>query len=189
MLLGSVSSIGNDAAHFAQAVALVIGGFWAYWKFLRGRTFRNRAELRVTASILVANGDAALRVTASMRNTGLSRLPLLAGEKAVLVDWLPRARWTLSKRSVYWGNAEGLRRVVVFKDHAELEPGELIADELLIPVPSPRADEAPMAYRVRIGVSTRRFPARFTDKRRLWSANTVVPGILTPLVNDDAPSL
>lgn len=37
--------------NIVTSAAIVIGGVWAYFKFVRGRTFANRGELSVSASI------------------------------------------------------------------------------------------------------------------------------------------
>jgi len=174
LTLSSISGIAQVAADLAQVAAVVVGGFWAYWKFFRGRTFRYRAELSVSGEFLTLGNAGALRITADLRNTGLSRIPLLPGEKVVLVDWLVSDQLELSDRAVYWGPLQGRRRVVIFEEHEGLEPGELISDSVLVPVPLPSEADGPLAFRVRMLVTTKKLSLRRGSQRRLWSANSVL---------------
>src|SRR5438128_683810 len=63
--------------------AVVIGGIWAYFKFVRGRTFARRAELDISPA-LEQNADSLyLSVTITLKNTGLSKLPLNRDMKVI----------------------------------------------------------------------------------------------------------
>jgi hypothetical protein len=61
------------APAIAAAVA-VIGGAFAYAKFLRGRTFHPAALVTLAASEVQAWGQSALRVDVSVKNGGLAAL-------------------------------------------------------------------------------------------------------------------
>lgn len=172
--LASIASVAGAAADIAQVAAVVVGGFWAYWKFFRGRTFRYRAELAVSGHCLSLGEMAGLCITVSMRNTGLSRIPLLAGEKVVLVDWLSSEQFALSDQAVYWGPQQGLGRAVIFEEHEALEPGELISESVLVPVPAPSEADRPLAYRIRMLVTSKKLSPRRDINRRLWSANSII---------------
>jgi hypothetical protein len=64
-------SVGNWLSYLLnalQAVAIVVGGFFAYYKFVRGRTFHRRAELSVDAELIDgASEPKAVRRTSSWK--------------------------------------------------------------------------------------------------------------------------
>jgi len=59
----------------AKILAIVLGGGAAYYKFLRGRVFRPRMEVALSAQWLLAEKQQFLKVTAALKNTGASRIP------------------------------------------------------------------------------------------------------------------
>src|SRR6266545_2898743 len=61
-----------------STAAIIVGGTWAYYKFVRGRTFAKRAELEVTGELLDADELRALRARVTLRNTGATKIPLRA---------------------------------------------------------------------------------------------------------------
>lgn len=185
LVLADLNAVSNEAAHFAQVVAVVAGGAWAYWRYVRGRTFGARGDLTLSASLWASESDpayAAIAVRASLRNTGLSRIKLAYGKKIVLVDWVPRGRWMLSENELYWGPGAGMRQVVIFDDQDMVDSGEAIVDDVIIPVPSPLLPDRPLAYRVRGYVTRgRSWPARRLKwKQDAWSAHAIVPGGMCP---------
>jgi hypothetical protein len=130
----------DAAASAAQALAIVIAGFWAYFKFFRGRTFAKRAELSVTATVLRTRRPT-LKVRATMRNTGLSKIPLRT--KAVLVYGVyaaPTEKNPIATRDVQIGPAKK-----IFKAHGWVEAQETISDEILRLLPQ---DDEALAYRI-----------------------------------------
>jgi hypothetical protein len=184
-VLANLNAISNEAAHFAQVVAVIAAGAWAYWKYVRGRTFGARADLTISATLWSSVADpthAGLAVSASLRNTGLSRITLAYDKKTVMVDWVPHERWMLSENELYWGPRAGIRQAVIFGDHDMVDAGEMIADEVVIPVPSPWLSDKPLAYRVRAYV-TRDHSWPVTQMKRKqysWVAHAIVPGGLDP---------
>ena len=74
----------QGAGAIVQAVAILAGGGWAYFKFVHGRTFAHRGELDIRSSFVVAAGEVgALHVCVTFRNTGLSQIPLSENAKQV----------------------------------------------------------------------------------------------------------
>jgi hypothetical protein len=184
-VLADLNVISNEAAHFAQAVAVAAGGAWAYWKYVRGRTFGARADLTIRATLWSSEADpmhAALAVSASLHNTGLSRIKLAYDKKIIVVDWVSRERWMLSQNELYWGPRAGRRQAVIFGDHEMVDPGEVIADDVIIPVPSPSLADQPLAYRIRAYVTRSRScqTRPFKRKQNSWVAHAIVVGSLHP---------
>jgi hypothetical protein len=132
-----------------QTLAVVVAGVFAYYKFLRGRTFAYRAELDATAELVKLSAADALRVHATLKNTGPSKIPLRT-----------------TRLRVFGGDNKGstiqwkrLTTVDVFAEHHWIESQETISDEVLIPLPPPDTPR-PRACRVEFVL--------FTSRRRLW---------------------
>lgn len=166
-----LTDVTQPAAHITQTVAVLVGAGWAYMKYVRGRTFRYRAELEVEARALDFRGDPALLVLATMRNEGLSRIRFSdSRQKIVYVDALDEAAW-LPDANIGWGDDPPRMQTRLFAHHDWIEPGEEIREQLLIPVPS-RPGFQPIAYQVRGWV---RAPRRRRDLGQAWTANAIVP--------------
>lgn len=154
----------DGLAAIAQALAIVVGGLWAYFKFLRGRTFASRAELGVAAAPLPGE-PRALKITATLRNAGLSKLPLRT--QAVLLYGIS-ARPTEENQTGTVERRIGKARKI-FAAHGWVEAGETIADELVLLLPDP---DGWIAWRVECRVYER----RKGEGGLRWTANVVVAG-------------
>lgn len=172
----------SSVSNLVQAAAILIGGAWAYQKFVRGRTFRYRAHLAIKARLLDFEKDPVLRVQLVMRNEGLSKTDLsLQDEKQVVVRALSRNEWWPDV-NIEWDESKAVARTRLFQAHTWLEPGETIEDDLLIPVGGD--DRKPIAYRVRAIVKAprggviRSVIARLSDRPRklqVWTIDLIVP--------------
>jgi hypothetical protein len=61
-------------ANVTQSLALLAAGMWAYFKFAKGRTFRDRLTPNVSGRFVSIDGSVFLVVTAQMKNVGLSKV-------------------------------------------------------------------------------------------------------------------
>jgi len=61
-------------ANVTQAFALIAGGVWAYFKFAKGRTFRDRLIPTVNAEIVLMDGRVFLVATIQIKNVGLAKI-------------------------------------------------------------------------------------------------------------------
>jgi hypothetical protein len=151
-----------------QASAIVIGGAWAYFKFIHGRTFKNRAEVDVTARPLDPAGELIL-VEVTMTNTGLRKIAIGEGSrKVVQLDRLAQGDWDPGV-TIRWGEdpRDALVSRPVFRTHDWVEPGETIREEVVLAPPEPGPPV--VAYQVRL------FVAVEGRKPVAWTANAVVP--------------
>jgi hypothetical protein len=78
-----LNTITGAVDNIVTSTAVVIGGIWAYFKFIRGRTFAHRAELDVSLSLERTVGPTYLCAIVTVKNTGLSKLPLNKDLKAI----------------------------------------------------------------------------------------------------------
>jgi hypothetical protein len=158
-----------------QALAILVAGAWAYWKFVRGRTFRRRAELTIDSAELVGGAAAAIRAQATLRNTGGADIPIRV---AVLRGSVADGD-ELDKGDVRWNR---IVSVPLFSDHAWIESNETVHDDVLIPLSPAVTPVAPRGYRVTAIVVERRGKRwRWFGKVRpgaiSWTAHSIVlPG-------------
>src|SRR5262245_25092379 len=129
------------AQNAVAAAAIIIGAVWAYYKFLRGRTFSHRAELSILGVLLEGHGRSGIRVRASVKNLGLTKLPLRL--KIVRVLAIGEEGWDDSE----W---RWVKSVPAFEAHDWLEPQEIVTDELLVPLRAGESDA--LAYVVQLVV-------------------------------------
>ena len=149
----------TTAAAVVTAVVAVVGGSFAYAKFLRGRTFQPVALLTLTAAEVQVWGQPALRVDVSIKNGGLAALRMdEAYSQRVDIFIANEAAWQAAAISpdgvVLWhSKGDPYRSVDLF-----LEPGLLS-----YAVPRYRdaqfrelSDPLPRAYRLEAGEETAR---------------------------------
>jgi hypothetical protein len=168
--------IAKGVAAVAQVIAVVVGGTWAYFKFVRGRTFSKRLELAVEGVLIGRDNDYAVIVTASLRNPGLAVVALSETAKSTYLYGLAATDW-LSDASVEWGTH--LRVTPLFEEHEWIEAEEVITDRVLVPVPAPTDPSGTwLAFLVTAIVA--RSPGTFR-KGLAWNAATVVPCGFVPV--------
>ncbi len=151
-----------------QAIALVIVGMWAYYKFVRGRTFAYRAELEVTGELVSVAKARGMRASVSLENAGASDIPLRVG--AVRLYALPAHG---DAEDVDWQQVG--RSVRIFSEHGWVEAQETIRDEVALRLPTTGDQVGVLAYRVDAVVYERRKDARGGIR---WTARVVVPNEL-----------
>ena len=142
------------AQNIVQTCAIIVGGVWAYYKFVKGRTFYRRAELTVNGTLLLASGSVAVRAQIMFQNTGAAKIPL----RAKIVE-----------ASVYRGDVDDKGRAVwhefgnapLFAEHDWLESQETIVDDILIPVPD-------MPHVLAYCVTAKAFERRGNARGKRW---------------------
>ncbi len=148
--------------------AVIIGGVWAYFKFARGRTFANRAELSVSAHFSRSVGHLYLCITVTLKNTGLSRLPLNDKMKAIRIFQIVNQP-NDGPRETEW------KRIItlpILEHHEWIEAQEPVTDTVVYRLPAQGQNDAHHeAYQVDVIVGARRRP--ITRKRVQWQARTV----------------
>lgn len=135
-----------------KVLAYLVGGAWVYFNYFRGRTHRPRLETRVACEQLSVAAPVLLRVTASAKNAGLSKVDLTdQGSGAVIHGYeLTTGTWkTLQAYSI------------LTKEHQWIEPGETILDEILV-----RLDAAYPAFLVELWLNS--------TSKVTWVAKTIV---------------
>ncbi|CCK64167.1 hypothetical protein [Mycobacterium canetti] len=140
------SNIASGASSIVTAVAVLIGGVWAYRKFVQGRTFKPRLCATMNAQWhFLSDVGHVLRVRIDVKNIGASRVVLTPRGTGLTIafpaetqtteahrstdKWWPDIRW--EKVRLLEGGAQA-RTFVVLKEHHWIEPGESVSDEFLL---------------------------------------------------------
>jgi len=141
-----LSHLTSAASSFVTALAVVIGGIWAYRKFSRGRTFKPRLSAEVTAywHVLPDVGHV-LQVRIGVTNIGATKLSLVPRGTGLTIgfpatrqttaahrgtdEWWPDVRWE-NVRKLEGGDQD--RTFVILKDHQWIEPSETVYDDFLL---------------------------------------------------------
>lgn len=149
----------DAVASLTQALAIVLGGLWAYFKFVRGRTFAHRLEVGINASTVQTARGPALRVKATVKNVGLTKLTL---RLATLSLSTIRTIASEVQESEY-------KRTPLFTKHQWVEANETITDEAMFLVP---AEPDLVGVRLEFEAIERR---RWRGGGLAWQATAVIP--------------
>jgi hypothetical protein len=149
----------------AAVAAILVGAAWAYYKFIRGRTFHRRSEVTVKAELVQRGAFVGVRILPTLKNTGGSDIPLRAKIARVYaftpddVDERGRPNW-----------AE-VANIPVFTDHKHIESEETITDDVIVKVPSQVFRAATVALRATCFV----FERRKKPGGIQWTAHAIIP--------------
>jgi hypothetical protein len=152
------------AAHIAQVVGFTVGGVWAYFNFVKSRTYHPRMELSVSGELRSIGNQQYLVPRVTLKNIGNSKISLpnnIAGYRIWIakddVDETGELRWSDGGKVAY----------AIFEDHDWIEPGELIFDELrMFAIPSDC-----VAAKVHARLEA---PVGWFRKNTTWNCSTIV---------------
>jgi hypothetical protein len=126
--LSNINTIVDTISKAVTAIAVIIGGIWAYFKFVRGRTYRPRLEVDTAGKWWLMNEKWLLQARVIVKNVGASKVVLPQKGTGLRVSVPaddqppPPARTVWAKKKVF----------VILKDHEWIESGETISDDLLL---------------------------------------------------------
>jgi len=146
-------------ANVTQSLALVGGGVWAYFKFYKGRTFRDRLTPTVNGKFVWIDGAVFLIVTTQLNNVGLSRIALdQEVSSLVIYEYVPsQAGEVLSV-----DNNELTSFKVIEDKHRYIEPNEIVERQTLFALPR----VSNIGYQLELRV--------FSDSGYAWRTTTIV---------------
>jgi hypothetical protein len=146
-LLGDIQSVVGIVGTVVTAVALTVGGLWAYFKFVKGRTYRPRLEVGMSGQWRQLEGVDLLHARITVRNIGNSVVTLLQRGTGLGVS-VPAADQGTAPVAVAW---TVLRVFEILGEHEWIEPGEMVSDDVLlnlgIPEPVPVRFESRLVWR------------------------------------------
>ena len=129
--------LSSTAEHLATIAAILLGGIWSYFKFVKGRIFHPRLEPNVAGRILHANNRTYLLAQLKLKNPGASKVELSHSSSALelyydnnkILD--ERQLHSLSFFGMPWEEPTSFD---VFEEHDWVEANETIEDSKLIVV-------------------------------------------------------
>ena len=142
-----------------QVLAFCAGGWWAYFKFIRGRTFQESLTPSVTGRFVYLDGVVYLVAIIQIKNVGSSKIDFDREASAlILYEYIAS-----SDAEIHSVADKRLTSFAVFKEKARyIEPNEDIEVQRFISVPGPLK----LAYRLEIEILSN---SGFT-----WSAESIV---------------
>lgn len=147
------------------SIAIIVGGSFAYFQFVAGRTLQKRLELTVSGSVEHAQGFVYLSVDAVARNIGNSRVAI-EGERNLLEvagHNLCAAEPVTEARQADWHKVSGWPVMA----HTEaLEPQEQATESLLLQIPEVSAEDPYKAFMLTLYV--------FAGGGQIWEAVEIV---------------
>jgi hypothetical protein len=127
-------------------LAIIVGGFGAYWRFFKGRTYHNRLQPEV-AGKLVRKGELnCLWVTMRLKNVGVSSVYLKKDGTRIDVFYAAEH----NAQTTHLGIWQHLKTFRIFENCKWIESGEAAKDELLIHIPG----ELPVAFKIDMTVNS-----------------------------------
>jgi hypothetical protein len=154
-------------AHIAQVIGLAATGVWAYFNFIKSRTYYPRMELSVSGEIRFKNKEQYLVPRVTLNNIGKSKVQLNQSGTGYKIYFANGAK-EASGELIWTGGNETF---TMFEDHAWIEPGESIFDEMrLFVLPS---DCIAAKVRVRLTAPVGEDAMGEIDETE-WNCSTVV---------------
>lgn len=126
-LLDNVKTAVDILGTLVTAAAVIVGGLWAYFNFVKGRTYRPRLEVEMQGEWRVIDGERWLHSRVRVKNIGASKVTLRQRGTGLQLSRL-RTRDPASTRARW----ETLTVSEIFKEHQWIEPGETISDDVLL---------------------------------------------------------
>lgn len=134
---GGISSIITGAA-------VVIGGLWTYFKFLRGRTFHPRLAVRLDGEWRRLEGADVLHVRVTVTNIGATKVALNQFGSGLEIGFPASVQdgdevsWKKIPQGGHGPDEQPPARVFsVLTEHEWIEPGETVCDDLLLNLGKP----------------------------------------------------
>jgi hypothetical protein len=133
--------------NIVQMAAFIAGGWWAYFKFIKGRTFKESLVPAVRGKFVSIDDIQFLIVTTQIKNVGLSKIEFNREGSALIIFEYN----TSSETEIYTVAANKLGAFDVLNENDKyIEPNEIIEDTRLIAIPGPLKP----AYRLEVQIAS-----------------------------------
>jgi hypothetical protein len=142
-----------------QGLAFIAGGIWAYFKFVKGRTFQESLTPVVAGKFVSIDGEVFLVVTTQIKNVGLSKITFnQTGSALIIFEYTP----TPSPEIHTVADSRLTSFDVFAQKDRYIEPNEIIEGQRLIAIPK----SVSLAYRLELEIVS---ASGYT-----WQATTIV---------------
>lgn len=124
------SHLFEDLQALFTVAAILVGGAWAYAKFVWGRKYRPRLEPGVEGTLVQQGGDIYVVASCKVKNVGLSKIKINQQGSALglSASILPAS---IAVLSVDW---DRITSFPVFEEHEWIEPGESVYEERMFSI-------------------------------------------------------
>jgi hypothetical protein len=126
--LDNMKAIVDIIGTAVTAAAVVIGGIWAYFRFVKGRTYRPRLEPGLSGEWRLIDGKCLLQARVTVKNIGASKVTLLQKGTGLRVSVLAAGQPPIPAPAEW----EILKVFEILREHEWIEPDETIYDDLLL---------------------------------------------------------
>ena len=124
-----------DSLEKISTILAVLGaGAWAYYHYFRGRTFKPRLQVELTAEIVRSAQSQHIVAAIGLRNLGLSvaRIDQKGSGLIVCTPGTKPHHWEIYVQD--WDEKDAAA-FAILQGHSQIEPGLTIHEEMLITVP------------------------------------------------------
>lgn len=176
MSIGYFFSTANDAV---QSTAILVGGGFAYLKYVRGRIHYASLSLDIDPALVLIGGRRCLRVTTKITNSGTYHMLFdIRCTQRVAVRCMDAERWAAAcgKPRVFWGDTPRVTvdQLVDANDLQDastgLEPAESKSNSWVTPLP----DGEWVAYRIVFRVKACKKMWRRVSEPLTWTTTKIV---------------
>ncbi len=142
--LDDLKAVAEIAQATATTVAIVVGGLWGYFKFVKGRSFRPRLAVGLQGRWRDVDGRSLLHVRLTVTNVGSSDIVLIkdSSEVSAAIVTVEQGR---KRPKPVWPDPVPQ---AVLTDHQWIESGETVSDDLLFHLGEQRLTTRVEAYLV-----------------------------------------
>lgn len=109
-------------------LAIIIGGVWAYYKYVKGRLFHPRLELQIEGRIILESEIPHLFLNYEIKNIGLSKVDIDKESSCIIVMKYHPPNDSLEIENAYW---EERGVFPVLEKHSWIESSEVIKEDSL----------------------------------------------------------
>jgi hypothetical protein len=127
-LLADVKTVVDIVGTTVTAAAVVVGGLWAYFKFVKGRTYRPRLEVGMSGRWRNVDGRRLIHARVAVRNIGASVVTLIQEGTGLRISVLAVDQ-DPPPAAMAWTS---MRVFEIFGEHEWIEPGETVSDDVLL---------------------------------------------------------
>jgi hypothetical protein len=145
--LDNIKTIAEIVHAGITAAAIVFGGLWAYFKFVKGRTYRPRLSVAISGQWRRIAGKNLLHTRVTVKNIGASVVTLQKKGSGLRVNFLAAGQPDAPTAATW----EVVRVFDILREHVWIEPGETVSDDQLLDLDI--ADPTVTLFEVRLGWS------------------------------------
>jgi hypothetical protein len=144
-LVQSLDAWASAGQSIVAAVALVVGGLFAYFKFFKGRVYRPRVDMTIEPVVLATGVGQTLVCHLKVKNIGTSKVTV--EHEGTSLKITPGDLNVQAYEEPSWRERE-LLAYEVFPTHSWVESGETIFHDVAVALPQPRDDALKIELRL-----------------------------------------